>query len=583
MQRAGALLIRLPGMTTRSVRASLLTSTRTVLTKNIVATTIKSTVATWPPVLPTVCLSTTGTAEGSNTNVTGSARAGAAITELLEGADEDDTTKFKSGQSHEGKKGSDSKMINQDNNNNNKRSNKPMNNSKGKTMNTNTTTIITKNLDKSMAVDTLGVHHETGPNIIHNTTTNTSSSSTQSSSSSSFSSSSTSSSSSSSRSHSNNGSNRNVSASANPGSGGGGGGGSSRSFNPSNNNSNNNNKGSRYNNNNRSGSPRGPRSTATTESGTTDVRKETMASLLDKQTDTTTMELGNALDALTFGTSVSSSNGTSSSSTDASSPAYQQYVNNVLNDKPYTGPVMDAILTSNGKTFPLNDDDATVRTDRSLRNRRTYLGGTSSKNNARADAIENVLAKRALKSVYSETELDDFVNAVEMQYGRQYFDTTQLGTLNGLHGTGLENNAKYLHARRNNDYRTGTDPILDTSSQTKLPFDIRSVTFTSNLTLNAVPGTRTIDNKVVLTVRVKTLGVPLVVQQYIKLIAGPRYTPRTDVLRMSLDMYNDSASNKRLLMERMIHLVKTAETMAKEYGTQGITVPSRYPRYSHTG
>jgi len=555
MQRSTSLLVRLPGMTTRSIRTSLMnTSTTTsrmnIVGKNVLTTTnsLKCAIITWPPVLPSACLSTSGTAEGSTTN--NATRAGASsVTELLDG-DEEETTKFIKGQSYEGKEIPDSKMKNQDNTSKNNKSNK-------KTMMNNKST-TNNNLDQSMTVSTSGDHHETG-----HSNNNSSSFSSSSNSSSTSPSSSTSNSNKGNRTNNNN-NNRSSNTSSNPKQ-------SQQRFQ----NNRDNNKGNRFNNTNPSSSSNFSRNNP---SSNTDVRKETMASLLDKTGNEIIDELhANYNEPLSFDSG--STTGIESSS---SSPAYQQYVHNILNDKPYTGPIMDAIVTNTGKTLPLNNDDMNTILQRQLQNKRTPLGGKRTVKNVRADAIENVLVKRGLRSVYSDMELDEFVNAVEMQYGRKYFDTQGLGTYNGLTGTGLSDTNNYLLTRRNNDYQIGNDPILDTK-QTKLPFDIRAITLTSNLTFNAIPNTSSIDNKVVLTVKVKSLGLPLLNQQYLKLLAGPRYHPRTDILRMSLDMYNDSASNKRLLLERMIQLVNTANSMVKEYGSKGITTPRRYARYSHYG
>jgi hypothetical protein len=253
----------------------------------------------------------------------------------------------------------------------------------------------------------------------------------------------------------------------------------------------------------------------------------------------------------------------------------------LLNDKPYEGPLMDALLTKDGKVLPLNRDDI------ALFNRKRAEGaklerGISDKGEptpakiaaAQASAIESVFAKRALRASYSQKELDDFVTAVEIQYGRGTLDTD--GLTDKFGGTGLAEAKKNLSTRRRDDFRLGEDPLLDQGPQA-LPFNIRGVTMISNLTWNARPNSNAVDKKATVTAHVSSLGLSKPVCQYMRSIAGPRYNESNDILRISSEKHNDSASNKRECVERLVNLVKEASKLAEKFGP--MKVLKKMPAY----
>jgi hypothetical protein len=162
-----------------------------------------------------------------------------------------------------------------------------------------------------------------------------------------------------------------------------------------------------------------------------------------------------------------------------------------VNDAPYTGPVMDAVLTPSGAVLPLGDGDAAA-----LRAKRAAAssGGSTPDEvaaTARARAVRGVLAKRSLRAVYDDRQLDTFVAALETQYGRGDATVGDLAVTGA--GAGLEGARASLAARRADDFRAGQDPLVDGA---RLPFDVRAVTFISSLSWNAVPGTKGIDAKV---------------------------------------------------------------------------------------
>jgi len=253
----------------------------------------------------------------------------------------------------------------------------------------------------------------------------------------------------------------------------------------------------------------------------------------------------------------------------------------LLNDKPYEGPLMDALLTRDGKVLPLDKGDIEMFNHKFAEGSKIE-NGISDKGEptpakiaaAQAHAIEGVFAKRSLRAVYSQKELDEFVTAVEIQYGRGTFDTDGLTEKFG--GTGLSEAKKNLSTRRRDDFRLGEDPLLD-RGPLALPFNIRGITMISNLTWNARPNSNAVDKKASVTVLVSSLGLNEPVNQYLRSIAGPRYNSSNDVLRISSEKHVDSSSNKRECIERLVKLVKEATTLADKYGPMKIS--KRMPAY----
>ena len=247
----------------------------------------------------------------------------------------------------------------------------------------------------------------------------------------------------------------------------------------------------------------------------------------------------------------------------------------LLNDKPYEGPLMDALLTKDGKVLPLDRDDIALF-DRKWAEGAKLERGVSDKGEptaqkvaaAQAKAIEGVFAKRALRAAYSQKELDDFVTAVEIQYGRGTLDTD--GLTDKFGGTGLSEAKKNLSTRRRDDFRLGEDPLLDRGPRA-LPFNIRGVTMISNLTWNARPNSNAVDKKATVTALVSSLGLSEPVNQYVRSIAGPRYNASNDVLRISSEKHADSASNKRECVERLVCLVIEATTLAEKFGPMKVS------------
>ena len=67
----------------------------------------------------------------------------------------------------------------------------------------------------------------------------------------------------------------------------------------------------------------------------------------------------------------------------------------------------------------------------------------------------------------------------------------------------------------------------------------------SNMNWNASPGSLNIDAKVTLTAYVSSLGLEKETIPYVKLIAGPRYHKKKDLLRISSNMHKSATANKR--------------------------------------
>ena len=122
-----------------------------------------------------------------------------------------------------------------------------------------------------------------------------------------------------------------------------------------------------------------------------------------------------------------------------------------------------------------------------------------------------------------------------------------------------------LAARRRDDWAAGEDPLLD-SGGAGLAFNTRAVTLVSNLTWNAAPSSRPIDLKATLTARVAELGLGAAACQYLRSVAGARYSARTDLLRISSERHGDAAANKRYCVERLALLVAEARELAAKFG-----------------
>jgi hypothetical protein len=69
------------------------------------------------------------------------------------------------------------------------------------------------------------------------------------------------------------------------------------------------------------------------------------------------------------------------------------------------------------------------------------------------------------------------------------------------------------------------------------------------------------------------------VRQYVRAVAGPRYDPSTDLLRVTSDSHKDAASNKRALVESMCRLVDESTALAAKFGP--MKVDKVRPAYSH--
>ena len=281
------------------------------------------------------------------------------------------------------------------------------------------------------------------------------------------------------------------------------------------------------------------------------------------------------------GSSSSSSSSLSNKTGKSTGTEGKEKYERLLNDKPYEGPLMDALLTKDGEVLPLNRDDIALFSRKRAEGAKLERG-ISDKGEptpakiaaAQASAIESVFAKRALRASYSQKELDDFVTAVEIQYGRGTLDTD--GLTDKFGGTGLAEAKKNLSTRRRDDFRLGEDPLLDQGPQA-LPFNIRGVTMISNLTWNARPNSNAVDKKATVTAHVSSLGLSEPVCQYMRSIAGPRYNESNDILRISSEKHNDSASNKRECVERLVNLVKEASKLAEKFGP--MKVLKKMPAY----
>lgn len=105
------------------------------------------------------------------------------------------------------------------------------------------------------------------------------------------------------------------------------------------------------------------------------------------------------------------------------------------------------------------------------------------------------------------------------------------------------------------------------------------MTLSSNMSFSAAPGAGNLDRKAVLTARLGQLGLTPAEQAYVRLIAGPRYTPRTDVLKIASEKHIDAAANRREVVERLAALVHAAKQLLAAHGPA--TVVKSKPAYTH--
>ncbi len=111
-----------------------------------------------------------------------------------------------------------------------------------------------------------------------------------------------------------------------------------------------------------------------------------------------------------------------------------------------------------------------------------------------------------------------------------------------------------------------------------LPFDIHAVTCKMNLSWGAAPGNNRIDRRAVLTCRVRELGLPAAVADYVRVIAGGHYDHPRDALKISIDRHVDAALNKREGIEQLVALCKRSTELLATHGE--LVKPPYFPPYA---
>lgn len=276
-----------------------------------------------------------------------------------------------------------------------------------------------------------------------------------------------------------------------------------------------------------------------------------------------------------------------------------------INDKPYKGPVMDALLlpsvgagstrfqrragtayglpleaselgparfnvpgqgasgtaaASVSRIMPLHDGDL----EKITAARRSSAGALTASPEEAADELRRaVITRRAIRATYSEEQAAAMTRAFIVQHGRD------LEPVPFTPGADPDN---MMAVRTQEDYQKGEDPL----EATPLPFNAAAVTMISNLTWNAAPGHRALDAKATITARVTELGLSKAARQYIKLLAGTRYNATSGLLKFSSEAHPSAAANKREVLERLVSLVKEANSLADKFGSceQKVNLPA---------
>jgi hypothetical protein len=97
-------------------------------------------------------------------------------------------------------------------------------------------------------------------------------------------------------------------------------------------------------------------------------------------------------------------------------------------------------------------------------------------------------------------------------------------------------------------------------------YDVNAVHFTSYQTHYDKPFDVPQDRKVVLTVDVTKLGLDVDTLEYLKRVAGPRFSPVNNRLKIATTQFDNVLQNKRYLLEKLQHLVKESAALKKEFG-----------------
>lgn len=87
------------------------------------------------------------------------------------------------------------------------------------------------------------------------------------------------------------------------------------------------------------------------------------------------------------------------------------------------------------------------------------------------------------------------------------------------------------------------------------------------------------DRRAVLAGTVSKLGLSPASLTWFRLIAGPRYTPSRDLIKLSSDAHGTAAQNKRAVLEALVDLVKESNKLAKAHGPAPRV--RHMPQYAH--
>lgn len=107
-----------------------------------------------------------------------------------------------------------------------------------------------------------------------------------------------------------------------------------------------------------------------------------------------------------------------------------------------------------------------------------------------------------------------------------------------------------------------------------LLFSVDAISIMSQETLNYRPNELPADRKVKLETRLYLLKLTDREKLFLKAIAGPRYTARTDTVKLVSERYETFQENKRAVLQLLNDCIAEAKALAKQFPTEPFTLPA---------
>jgi hypothetical protein len=112
-----------------------------------------------------------------------------------------------------------------------------------------------------------------------------------------------------------------------------------------------------------------------------------------------------------------------------------------------------------------------------------------------------------------------------------------------------------------------------------LPFSVHALTFKSHMNLTSVAKSQSNERRVRVTAVVSQMGLDRPTAQYVRAIAGTHYQRVHDRLIISSDKHEESALNRREVLEQLVSLVTEAQRLRGQFGE--LPRIKHMTRYSH--